>query len=187
MSDWFYPGRGCRQGDPISPYIFILCAEILAIMVRENSNIIGINIGNTEFKISQFADDTSIITDGSEKSLINTLETLKLYAAASSLHINIEKTKLVWIGRNKNNNLKLLPELNMTWDKQFTLLGIKFNNTLEGMVHLNYEGKIKEIRSLLNLWSKRSLTPIGKITVIKTLALAKLVHLMLCLPTPRKH
>jgi hypothetical protein len=55
MSEWFYLQRGCRQGDPISPYIFILCAEVLADLIRNNENIKGIKLQNTEFKISQFA------------------------------------------------------------------------------------------------------------------------------------
>ena len=48
LSQWFAIQRGCRQGNPISPYLFILCAEILAIMIRQNKHIKGIFIGETE-------------------------------------------------------------------------------------------------------------------------------------------
>ena len=66
---FFYLKRGCRQGDPISPYIFILCAEILGKMIRNNKDIKGIHINNKEFKLSQYADDTQLLLDGSEISL----------------------------------------------------------------------------------------------------------------------
>ena len=61
LSDWFYLHRGCRQGDPLSPYLFIVCAEILAALIRNNENIKGIKTGNAEVLTSQYADDTSII------------------------------------------------------------------------------------------------------------------------------
>ena len=61
--------RGCRQGDPISPYIFLLCAEVLSQMIRKDNLIKGIIIENKEFKLSQYADDTQIFLDGSEISL----------------------------------------------------------------------------------------------------------------------
>ena len=69
MSEFFNLKRGCRQGDPISPYIFILCAEILWKMVRENEIITGIKINGKEFRLSQYADDTRLFLDGTEQSL----------------------------------------------------------------------------------------------------------------------
>ena len=63
-SKWFPICRGCRQGDPISPYLFILCVEILGIMIRENKHIKGIFVNNVEHKLSQYADDTEFLLAG---------------------------------------------------------------------------------------------------------------------------
>lgn len=67
LSNFSKLGRGCRQGDPISPYIFLLCAEILSVRIKNIKSIKGIEIRNTELLMSQYADDTTIILDGSEK------------------------------------------------------------------------------------------------------------------------
>ena len=61
LSEFFNIGRGCRQGDPISPYIFILCAEILGKMIRNDQDIKGITINGNEYKLSQYADDTQLL------------------------------------------------------------------------------------------------------------------------------
>ena len=58
-SDYFTLERGVRQGDPLSPYIFITAVELLSINIRTNNNIRGINIGETEIKVLQYADDTT--------------------------------------------------------------------------------------------------------------------------------
>ena len=64
-SDSFKLDRGVTQGCPLSPYLFILSVEILADAIRRNKEICGINVNGKEIKLSQYADDTTLILDGS--------------------------------------------------------------------------------------------------------------------------
>ena len=59
-SDLLLLHRGVRQGCLLSPYLFILSAEILAKSIRKNTDIKGLRVKNTEIKISQYADDTTL-------------------------------------------------------------------------------------------------------------------------------
>ena len=112
LSAFFILGRGCRQGDPISTYLFVLCAEILAAKIRSNKNIKGIKINNTEIKLSQYADDTSAYLDGSQTSLEETLNELDIFANISGLKTNFDKTQVVWIGSKNIAHTQLKPDGN---------------------------------------------------------------------------
>ena len=52
------------------------------------------------------------------------------------------------------------------------------------MQQINFKEKVQKIRSLIKLWNRRYLTPLGKITVIKTLLLPMLNHLFISIPNP---
>ena len=58
---YFKIGRGTRQDDPISAYIFILCLEIFSIQVRSDISIRGFKYSGVEIKLTAFADDTMFL------------------------------------------------------------------------------------------------------------------------------
>jgi len=66
--------------------------------MRKNKNIKGITIGGQEIKISQYADDTTLILDGSSVSFTTALQVLSLFSEISGLHLNNRKTEALWIG-----------------------------------------------------------------------------------------
>ena len=139
---WFNVGRGCRQGDPISPYIFLLCSEILALLIRQNENIKGYMLFGLELKINQFADDTSLFLDGSQKSFEYCVETVLEYAKYSGLSMNFDKTKVVWFGCEEPPNRIYLPHLNFNWNPStFNILGIDFTTNLHNITDKNIEKK----------------------------------------------
>ena len=187
LSDSFRLRRGCRQGDPISPYVFTLCAELLSQSIVNNKGIKGINIEGRERKLNQFADDTSLFLDGSKKSLRKSLSVLNIYEEASGLKINLTKTKAIWIGSKRFSDEKICHEVELDWVRSFTALGIKYDVTnLQEIVELNCVPKIAEVDKILLNWSRRNTTLAGRILVVKNLALSKLVHFFISLPSPPK-
>ena len=85
----------------------------------------------------------------------------------------------------KNAKEKIDTGKNLVWgNTEFNLLGINFLVDLNCMEDMNYKHSIESVKELLNKWKKRFLTLLGKITVIRTLALPKFIHLFTSLPRP---
>lgn len=103
-------------------------------------------MGNIEKKISQLADDTSIILDGSEESLLETISTLHRFSEMSGLCINYSKTHSVWIGSKKYSNDILIPNSKLSFDD--------FDDDFLNMPSINYDLKLVKIKSILKQWEK---------------------------------
>ena len=87
------------------------------------------------------------------------------------------------MGNKKYSDLILCPESNLHWShSNFKLLGIEFSFDLNRITEIIFSKKIKEVSAMLKSWQHIKLTLMGKITVIKSLALSKLVHLLTALP-----
>ena len=186
ISPRFNIGRGCRQGDPIAAYLFIIAVELLAHKLRTDTGIKGFDFGNLKHVLDIYADDLTIYLDPCEQNLKNVLKIIRDFFHLSCLKISVTKTKAIWFGNASNSDQILCPEEGLVWTKTFTLLGLEFDNKLE-LMDQNYYEKIKDIEKLLQGWLYRYLSPYGKIVVIKALALSKLSHIALVVPSLTKN
>jgi len=99
-SDFFQLYRGVRQGCPLSGLLFVLAIEILAQAIRQNENIHGLRIDETELKLSMYADDLTVFVKD-ECSANHLFKLLNDFGACSGLKINISKTEGMWLGSLK--------------------------------------------------------------------------------------
>ena len=188
LSDPFLLERGCRQGDPISPYIFILCLEYLALAFKEDKGVKGLKLGNKEHKLCQYADDTSIFLEASEKNLKQSLKILNWFHFKSGLQVNITKTKVIRIGNIRETDRRFCRENDLDWVYKFTALGIEYDmKDLDKITEQNILPKIEKMEGTLKSWGFRNITPIGKVTILKSLVLSKITHILQALPSPPKH
>ena len=180
-TNWIKPTRGVRQGWPLSPYLFILSAEILSNKLRQTTEINGINLFGNEVKISQFADDTNLFcTD--IISVENSLNIVNNFGVISGLKLNVKKTKAIWLGKWSKN--KTTP-LQLQWvNKPVKILGLYFSYDDNKNKHFNFDLKVKKLQTKLDLWKARNLTLFGKALIIKSLGLSQIVYAASNLNTP---
>ena len=98
MSEGFNLTRGVRQGCPLSPCLFVIAVEILAIAIRRNSQIKGIVQNEREKKINQFADDTVLSIVAEDESLSIALTCIDQFKYVSGLSMNKNKSTIIRIG-----------------------------------------------------------------------------------------
>ena len=180
-SPFFNIGRGVRQGDPLSSYLFVLAVEMLSVAVKENKDIQGIVTKNNHLKVIQYADDTTAILKD-YNSVQNFIKVTKIFQQLSGLKINKTKTEAIWLG-------PLEPQFELPDRMQFSkepvkVLGIYLCSNFVEMIDINFKFKIKKIKIHLSMWKQRCLSLTGKVLVIKSLAMSQILYLANLLPFP---
>ena len=154
--------RGVRQGCPLSGLLFVIAIEALAQNIRRSKMIKGIEIefnGFQEIKLSQYADDKTALLSDSE-SVLQLFELIGLFERCSGLKINESKSELLWLGSWCHRKDKIL-DLQISEEPVYAL-----------GVHFAYE---RDTVLQRNFWSQRGISVYGKINLVKSLALSKLV------------
>ena len=168
--------RGVRQGNPLSPYLFIIALEIVNVAIRKNKEIEGITLEEKRNQAQCFRirDLTTFVKNTKSFRLLVTL--LDNFVNISGLKINEEKTETYSLG-----SLHAAPEdivisivnkpMLIKIKIKIKILGIHFTYDWQKFPELNFESIIKSVKKSINLWNWRNLTLLGRIQIIKMYAL----------------
>jgi exonuclease III len=175
--------RGLRQGCALSMPLYVLTAETMAINIRANPRIHGIRPPDSEeeLKLSQYADDTTLLLSDDE-SIDEAFNTFDLYERASGAKINKGKCKGLWCGAFVERTDQLY---GFEWYNDYIpekILGLFFGNV--DCTRLNWEVKIQRINNIIASWRYRELSYKGKALVINGLLTSTLWYNATSLPMP---
>ena len=182
LSPFFSLSRGVRQGCPLSPLLYVLVSEVLAVNIRANPRITGLSLPGAPASlspISQYADDTSIIVT-SDDSIRAVFETFSLFEQGSGAKLNQSKSKGLWLGCWRG---RLDPPVALDWSSD----GLKILGVFIGPGDLesaNWRPRLDAIANVLHSWRQRSLSYSGRALVINTLALSRLWYVASLIPVP---
>jgi hypothetical protein len=175
--------RGVHQGCPLSALLFIILVQVLQQMLQKSKEISGIKVGDKELKILQMADDTTILTSSIDD-VPKILKVLDDFYLISGLKTNVDKTIAYKLGRNQEINF---PKnyLGLTWGKlPINLLGITIADDDETIKTENFSARIEGIDVLTKIWCRRNLSMKGKLSIINTLLIPKLIYPCTILDVP---
>ena len=155
----------------LSPLLYVLVSEVLAVNIRCNPRISGLAIPGLPplSPISQYTDDTSLILS-SDDAIKASLETYDLYERVSGSKLNRGKLKGLWLGGWRG---RLDPPVDLDWSSiKLKVLG--FFIGAGDLVEDNWQPRIDTVAKVLSSWCARSLSFRGKALVINALALSQI-------------
>ena len=154
--------RGVRQGCPLSALLYVLVIELLALLLRNNPNIVGFRVGGEKIISLHYADD-AIISIKQNQCFKEVIKDLETYQAASGAKVNFGKTKGLWLGKWKD---RVDAPLGIRWtNKNIKTLGVYFGNS--DPAKQTFEEIIPKIKRSLNYWKQFKLSTFAKARVIE--------------------
>ena len=170
LSPFFVLSRGVRQVCRLSPLLYVLVSEVLAVNIRPiNVSQAFLSLGLRRYFRPQYADDTSL-TVNSDDAILAVFNTYSRSEAASGSKLNVSKSKGLWLGAWNNRKD---PPVQLEWtSEKIKVLGVSVSpGDLE---EANWRPRIAAVENVLASWRQRDLLFRGRALVIGSLALCRL-------------
>lgn len=185
------PQRGIRQGDPLSPYLFILCAEVLSHMMNkamENRSLMGIKIAVTAPPVNHllFADDSLFFSLANIKAAKQLKKIFSEYEDISGQSINLSKSSITFGSKVraevKTQLRNVLGIHNEGGIGKYLGLPEQFGAKKSEM----FEFILERVRAVTQGWKQRHLSLGGKETLLKAVAQAMPIFSMSVFKLPKE-
>ena len=179
---------GVRQGCPLSPLLYVMVIEILALQLRANPNIVGFTIQGQKILSSHYADD-AVIKITQNQCFKEVYKELQFYERATGAKVNYEKTKGLWIGGWKHRTDD--PFIDLYSDPAKTIKWSNTNVLYVGVYVGNVDPDLKtfteivpRVRRRLNFWKPLKFPILAKARVIEIFHASKLFYAASFYPIP---
>eukprot|EP00253_Pinus_taeda_P001418 PITA_01418 len=185
----FLPSRGLRQGDPLSPFLFILMMEGLGRSIRhakEIGKIQGLQLSKNGQALThqQFVDDTMLQGIPTVKEALAYKKILNDFAMASSMVVNLCKSKFFFF----NTHISIQRNVSRILGFQRESLPSKYLGvplTIKPLHKSIWEPLISKMQDKVKKWTVRSLNLANRLVLAKTVLQAIPVFMLSALPTPK--
>uniref|UniRef100_A0A3P9K8G4 Reverse transcriptase domain-containing protein n=1 Tax=Oryzias latipes TaxID=8090 RepID=A0A3P9K8G4_ORYLA len=175
--------KGCRQGCPLSPLLFTMAIEPLAVAIRSHTGLHGITVGSVEHKIALYADDVIVFLSQLRKSIPSLMEIIRKYGDVSGYRVNQTKSSILLLNEEERKNpTSEIIQFNVV--DNFKYLGINIRPRLEQVVESNYDPLMEKINSSIEKWMTLPISIMGRINILKMSVLPKLIYLFQNIPLP---
>lgn len=175
LSDSFVLHRGTRQGCPLSPLLFAMAIEHMAIYIRNNQNIYSVSIGNREQKILLYADDILLTITNPQTSLPELTDCIKQFGVISGYKVNFHKSEIMPLGPQNISEPNFVKPFKRS-PKGITYLGIRITHKLSQLYDSNIKTSIFRIKEDFTRWSKLPVSFSGRINLIKMIIFPKILY-----------